>query len=82
MASITTRNLDDDGERCLRISADEHAQSVEERSRETLCRVAGEVKPAHNLTAAVRARIAPLGGIDLDLPRREPMSEPPDFDRA
>ena len=29
--------------------------------------------PAQNLAAAIRARFAPLGGVELDLPAREPM---------
>ncbi len=27
----------------------------------------------------MRARIVPLGGVDLDLPAREPLREPPGF---
>jgi hypothetical protein len=37
--------------------------------------------PPRNLAAAIRARVAPLGGADLDLPTREPMREPPHFGR-
>ena len=82
MASITIRNLDDEVKRRLRVRAAEHGRSMEEEAREILRQVVGQEKPAHNLAAAIRARVAPLGGVELDLPPREPMREPPEFDRA
>lgn len=82
MASITIRNLDDDVKRRLRIRAAEHGRSMEEEAREILRQVVGEAKPSHDLAAAIRARVAPLGGFDLDLPQREAMREPPTFDQA
>lgn len=82
MASITIRNLDDEVKRRLRVRAAEHGRSMEEEAREILRQVVGQEKPAHNLAAAIRARVAPLGGVELDLPPREPMREPPTFDRA
>ena len=33
-----------------------------------------------NLAEAIRARFAPLGDVELELPPREPMREPPDFE--
>jgi antitoxin FitA len=80
MASITIRNLDDEVKRRLRVRAAEHGRSMEEEAREILRQVVGQEKPAHNLAAAIRARVAPLGGVELDLPPREPMREPPAFD--
>lgn len=82
MASITIRNLDDTVKRRLRVRAAEHGRSMEEEAREILRQVVGQEKPAHNLATAIRARVAPLGGVELDLPPREPMREPPAFDRA
>ncbi|WP_210880206.1 FitA-like ribbon-helix-helix domain-containing protein [Roseovarius autotrophicus] len=82
MASITIRNLDDTVKRRLRVRAAEHGRSMEEEAREILRQVVGQEKPAHNLAAAIRARVAPLGGVELDLPPREPMREPPTFDQA
>ena len=35
--------------------------------------------PSSNLAEAIRARFAPLGGVELELPPREPMRDPPDF---
>ncbi|MCV2448965.1 FitA-like ribbon-helix-helix domain-containing protein [Paracoccus sp. DMF] len=82
MASITIRNLEDDVKRRLRVRAAEHGRSMEEEAREILRQVVGQERPAHNLAAAIRARIAPLGGVELDLPPREPMRQPPAFAQA
>lgn len=82
MASITIRNLDDDVKRRLRIRAAGHGRSMEEEAREILREVVGEERRSQNLAAAIRARVAPLGGVDLVLPPREPMREPPAFDQA
>jgi antitoxin FitA len=80
MASITIRNLEDELKRRLRIRAAEHGRSMEEEAREILRQVVGERAPPRNLAAAIRARVTPLGGVELDLPPREPMREPPRFD--
>ena len=82
MASITIRSLDDEVKRRLRIRAAEHGRSMEEEVREILRQAVGREKPAYDLAAAIRARVAPVGGVDLDLPQREAMREPPAFDRA
>lgn len=82
MASITIRSLDDEVKRRLRIRAAEHGRSMEEEVREILRQAVGREKPTHDLAAAIRARVAPLGGVDLDLPQREAMREPPAFDQA
>ena len=82
MASITIRNLDDDVKRRLRIRAAGHGRSMEEEAREILREVVGEERRSQNLAAAIRARVAPLGGVDLNLPPREPMRDPPAFDQA
>ena len=82
MASITIRSLEDEVKRRLRVRAAEHGRSMEEEALEILRQVVGQAKPTHDLAAAIRARVAPLGGVDLDLPQREAMREPPAFDRA
>jgi hypothetical protein len=33
--------------------------------------------PARNLAQAIRNRFEPLGGVELELPEREPVREPP-----
>ena len=80
MASITVRNLDDDVKRRLRIRAAENGRSMEQEARDIL-RSALEQEPSlgRDLADAVRSRFAPFGGVELELPPREPMREPPQF---
>ena len=80
MASITIRNLDDALKQRLRVRAAEHGRSMEEEAREILREAVGNSRPPQNLAAAIRKRVAPAGGIDLDIPPRQPMREPPDPD--
>ena len=81
MASITIRNLDEELKRRLRIRAADHGRSMEEEVRQIL-RIALNQAPAApvDLAHAIRARFAPLGGVELELPVREPMRELPRFD--
>jgi len=77
MASITIRNLDEDIKQRLRVRAAEHGRSMEEEARHILRQVMDESAPPRDLAAAIRARIAPLGGVEIELPAREPMRAPP-----
>jgi plasmid stability protein len=79
MASITIRNLEDDIKQRLRVRAAQHGRSMEEEAREILRRVMGEAAPPRDLAAAIRARLAPADRLDIALPAREPMREPPDL---
>lgn len=79
LASITIRNLDDAVKTRLRIRASTNGRSMEEEAR-LILREAVERKPGPtNLASAIRARFAPLGGVELDIPARQPMREPPLF---
>lgn len=71
MASITIRNLEDALKRRVRVRAAEHGRSMEEEVRAILRDAVGDAPPC-NLASAIRARVAPLGGVDLALPEREP----------
>ena len=81
MATITVRNLEDGLKRRLRIRAAEHGKSMEEEVRDIL-RAALEQEPAtgKDIVSIIRAHVEPLGGIELELPPREPIREPPSFD--
>ncbi len=80
MVSITVRNLDDEVKTRLRVRAAKHHRSMEEEVR-IILREAVELRESpRNLASVLRARMAPLGGVDLELPPRGPMREPPTFD--
>jgi plasmid stability protein len=82
MSSITIRNLDPAIKERLRVRAAERGRSMEAEARRILQAAleASGRPPTHNLYERIRARFAPLGGIDLVLPPREPAREPPRFD--
>ncbi len=79
MASITIRNLDESLKKRLRIRAAEHGRSMEEEGREILRQAVGSTPPARDLGRAIHERFAAIGGVELDLPPREPMRAPPAF---
>jgi antitoxin FitA len=82
MTSITIRNLDEPLKARLRVQAAIHGRSMEEEARNIL-RSALSRSPARpaNLAASIRARFAPLGGVELPEIPREPMRDPPTFER-
>jgi plasmid stability protein len=78
MASITIRNLDDGTKDRLRVRAAHHKRSMEDEARNILrSALADEAPVQRNLADAIGARFRPLGGVELQLPAREPMREPP-----
>ena len=80
MASITIRNLDDGVKSRLRLRAATHGRSMEEEARLILREaVEGDAGPT-DLAAAIRERFAPFGGVQLELPPRRPIPEPPRFE--
>ena len=81
MASITVRNLDDEVKRKLRIRAAEHGCSMEAEVREILSEAVANDPEAHKgLGTQIHELFKPLGGVELELPSREPMREPPTFE--
>ena len=80
--SITILNLDLPLKKRLRIRAAQYGQSMEAEARYILQTVLApqEARPARHLYDRVRARFAPLGGVDFELPPRLPVREPPPFD--
>lgn len=81
MATLTIRQLDEKTKSKLRIRAAHHGCSMEEEAREILRASLNDAapQPPENLAEAIRKRFAPFGGVELELPEREPMREPPDF---
>jgi antitoxin FitA len=82
MATLIIRNLDQAVKERLRVRAAEHGHSMEAEARRILQTALGQSAslPERNLYERVHARFAALGGVDLDLPPREPVREPPRFD--
>ena len=81
MASIMVRNLDEDLKRRLRIRAAENGRSMEQEVREILrVTLRRDEAPVRGLGTAIHELFKPLGGVDLDIPPREPMRDPPRFD--
>ena len=81
MASITIRNLDDDVKTRLRTRAARNDRSMEEEVRLILREAVGrKAHPEKGLGTAIHELFKPLGGVELELPSREPMREPPQFD--
>ena len=80
MASITIRNLDDDVKTRLRTRAAGNGHSMEEEARLILRETVGREAEPENLAAFIHECFAPYGGVELELPPRGPMREPPRFD--
>ena len=80
MASITIRNLDDDVKTRLRMKAAGNGRSMEEEARLILREAVGRESSSENLASIIRAHFGPSNGVELELPPREPMREPPRFD--
>jgi len=82
MASLTIRNIEEQLKERLRIQAAIHGRSMAEEARTILRSALGRfvARPA-NLAASIRARFAPLGGVELPRTLRKPMRDPPTFER-
>lgn len=80
MANVTIRNLDDDVKARLRVRAAENHRSMEEEVRIILRDAVNvENRAPRNLAEFTRECFASLGGIELELPPRGRMRDPPDF---
>jgi len=78
VSAITIRNVDPELKRRLRIRAATAGHSMEEEARNTLrAELAVQDDEPTDLYQQIRRHIEPLGGIDLPLPDRGPMPEPP-----
>ena len=76
MASITIRKLPENTKRRLRMRAARNGRSMEQEAREILEGVLQQPEPPQeNLAEAIRRIFAPLGGVELQIPKREPIPE-------
>ena len=75
------RNVDPTLKEKLRVRAAQHGRSMESELRHILSDVLADDKGQEiNLAEAIRRRFAPFGGVELELPPREPVRDPPSFD--
>jgi antitoxin FitA len=82
MSSITIRNLDPALKVRLRMRAAERGHSMEAEARCILhaaLNASGRSR-GRNLYERIHARFSPLGGVNVELPPREPTRDPPRFD--
>ena len=77
----TVRNLDERLQQRLRLRAAQHGHSLEDEVHDSLRAALGqEEAPVRNLGTALHELFKPFGGVELDIPPREPMRDPPRFD--
>ncbi len=79
MASLTVRNLEEKIKRRLKVRAAQNGRSMEQEVREILrsaLDTTSEPKTGADLLKRIRAIWEPLGGLELELPPRQPMRDP------
>ncbi len=78
---MTIRNIDEQLKARLRVQAAQHGRSMEDEARDILrAALSTEAEGSgQDLIESIRCRIAPLGGVDLELPVRDPVSNRVDF---
>lgn len=82
MASMTIRDIDEKLKARLRIQAAKHGRSMEDEVRDILRTALWHEKArTGGLVEAIRSRIEPFGGADLDIAARDAMHEPVDIDK-
>lgn len=70
VATLTIRRLDEGTKSRLRVRAAENGRSMEEEARVILDERLAESHEPGGLGSRMHARVADLGGVDLDLPPR------------
>jgi antitoxin FitA len=75
MASITIRQLPEATKRKLRIRAAQNGRSMEQEAREIIKAGLRQPEPPKDLGKAIHDLFAPFGGVELDIPPREPIDE-------
>ena len=80
MKDIFILNLDDHVIAKLHERATENHRSLDEEVHAILLDAVSDIPSAQrNLAEIARECFAPLGGVELELPARDPMRNPPDF---
>ena len=78
--TLSIRNVDTALREKLRLRAARHGRSMEAELRAILRATLSEAEAAEpNLAEAIRRRLAPQGGVELEPFSYQPAREPPDF---
>ncbi len=84
MTDITIRNVDEQLKERLLTRASGHGQSMEAEARDILRQALQEERvstsASTNLYEAIRQIVEPFGDIDIGLPMRQLVREPPNFE--
>jgi antitoxin FitA len=81
MTTLTIRNVDPALKERLRIRAAHNGRSMEAELRHILSMTLGEEKKREvNLAEAIRRRLLPFGGVELEPHPPVPVRDPPVFD--
>ncbi|MGH8140700.1 MAG: FitA-like ribbon-helix-helix domain-containing protein [Steroidobacteraceae bacterium] len=82
MASMTIRDIDEKLKARLRVQAAKHGRSMEEEARDILKSALSTARSrTTSLVKSIRRRLESSGGADLEIPPREPMRDPPKFEK-
>jgi len=79
VATLTIRNVDPDVQKRVRVRAAENGRSMEAELRQIIkdaVSVNTENVEEINLAEAIRRRFARYGGVELEIPPREPAGPP------
>ena len=83
ITNITIPNVDEKLRQRLSARASEHGRSVEAEAHAILRQaldVDSTTSVEGNLADAIRALVDPVGGVELDMPPRRSVDEPPAFE--
>jgi len=82
MASMTINEIDESLKERLCIQAALHGRSMEEEVMEILRSVLSlrnETWKEKSLLKSIRSRVEPIGGIEIEIPARDAMRNPPEL---
>lgn len=79
MANLTIRRIDPAVKDRLRVRAARHGRSMEEEARQILGEACAPAQAPTSLGDLTQSLFGCAGGVELELPLRRPLREPPEF---